>query len=118
MATKRTGERCRNWAIRGGTVCRYFGGSTRHIKRVAAQRLNHEQNLYMVQQLVRRTVHGADLYIPEDKRRVAFAMLDKPAEVVDDGPAYRPSAAEKECAGAGQPPANRAPSLRRSERTA
>ena len=92
VATKRTGERCRNWAIRGATVCRYHGGSTRHIKRAAAQRLNHERNLYMVRQLVRRTVHGADLYIPEDKRRVAFAVRDKPVEVVD-GPKTPPSAA-------------------------
>jgi hypothetical protein len=33
--SSRSGKRCRNWAIRGGTVCRYHGGSTRHVKRKA-----------------------------------------------------------------------------------
>jgi hypothetical protein len=33
-----TGERCRNWAIRGGAVCRYHGGATAHIKNNAHDR--------------------------------------------------------------------------------
>lgn len=39
--SRRTGERCRRWAIRGGTVCTTHGGSTRHIKRKAQERLDN-----------------------------------------------------------------------------
>ena len=38
---KRTGERCGNFAIQGATVCRYHGGSTRHIKNAARVRLEN-----------------------------------------------------------------------------
>lgn len=39
--SNRTGERCRRWAIRGGTVRTTHGGSTRHIKQKAQQRLDN-----------------------------------------------------------------------------
>lgn len=35
----RTGERCRKYALRGGTVCATHGGSARQVKRVAAARV-------------------------------------------------------------------------------
>jgi hypothetical protein len=37
--TKRTGERCKNSAILGGTVCRYHGGGAPQVKRKAEERL-------------------------------------------------------------------------------
>jgi hypothetical protein len=39
-ATGRTGERCKNYAIRGAVVCRMHGGSTSHVKNKAAQRVD------------------------------------------------------------------------------
>lgn len=37
--SRQTGERCKNYAIRGGTVCRFHGGATPSVKRKAALRL-------------------------------------------------------------------------------
>ena len=38
VAIKRNGEQCKAWAIRGATVCKTHGGSTRHIRVNAAVR--------------------------------------------------------------------------------
>ena len=38
-ARHRDGGRCKNWAIRGGTVCRYHGGSAPQVRAAAAERL-------------------------------------------------------------------------------
>jgi hypothetical protein len=35
---KQTGEPCGNWAIKGGTVCRYHGGAAPQVKAAAARR--------------------------------------------------------------------------------
>ena len=43
--SSRSGKRCRNWAIRGGTVCRYHCGSTRHIKRKAIENFERASDL-------------------------------------------------------------------------
>ena len=43
--SNRSGKRCRNSAIRGGTVCRYHGGSTRHIKRKASENFERASDL-------------------------------------------------------------------------
>lgn len=84
VATRRTGVRCRNWAIRGGTVCRYHGGSTAHIKRKAKERLDRDQDLATMRAIVRRTL--GDLAIPAGKARNAFAArleaLPPPAQPV------------------------------------
>lgn len=37
--SKGSGKRCQNWAIRGGTVCRFHGGASGHVKRAAERRL-------------------------------------------------------------------------------
>ncbi len=38
-AHKKTGEQCRRWAIRGGTVCTHHGGNTPAVKAKARRRL-------------------------------------------------------------------------------
>ena len=106
---KRNGEQCRNWAIRGGTVCRYHGGSAPNVKRAAAQRLDQTRNEYMVRQLVRRTVHGADLYIPDDKREDAYATGSTKAsraatERTTSAPALEPPVAPPDLAVAAPEP--------------
>ena len=35
-----TGERCKNAAIRGGTVCRFHGGAAKNVKKKARERFN------------------------------------------------------------------------------
>ena len=42
-AHKRDGDRCGNWAIRGGTVCRFHGGATSKARRKAQERLEAEE---------------------------------------------------------------------------
>lgn len=34
------GERCKNAAIKGGTVCRFHGGATKHVQKSARERFN------------------------------------------------------------------------------
>ena len=38
-AHKKTGERCRKWAIQGGTVCATHGGRARQVREKAQRRL-------------------------------------------------------------------------------
>jgi hypothetical protein len=45
VATSRAGTQCRNWAIRGGAVCRYHGGSTERVKKKARERIEQAQDL-------------------------------------------------------------------------
>jgi hypothetical protein len=54
----KTGERCRNWAIRGGAVCRYHGGSTGHVKAKARERIERALDLMAMELLGIAT--GAD----------------------------------------------------------
>jgi hypothetical protein len=44
------GEQCKNMAVRGTTVCRMHGGSTRAVKRKAAERVEvHKQNAQLAE---------------------------------------------------------------------
>jgi hypothetical protein len=47
----KTGERCRNWAIRGGAVCRYHGGATGHVKAKARERIERALDLMAMELL-------------------------------------------------------------------
>jgi hypothetical protein len=40
-AHKRTGERCKNLAIQGSTVCRFHGGAAKHVRAAARARLEN-----------------------------------------------------------------------------
>lgn len=42
--TNTLGERCRNFAIKGGTVCKYHGGATKHVKDKARVRIEMASN--------------------------------------------------------------------------
>jgi hypothetical protein len=44
-AHKKTGERCKNAAILGSTVCRYHGGAAEHVKRAARARIENATDL-------------------------------------------------------------------------
>lgn len=45
QAHKKTGERCKNAAILGSTVCRYHGGAAEHVKRAARARIENATDL-------------------------------------------------------------------------
>jgi hypothetical protein len=47
--SSRTGEPCKKFAIKGALVCATHGGSTRHIKRSAQERLKELQNPALVE---------------------------------------------------------------------
>ncbi|MGV0721548.1 hypothetical protein ABQF17_15020 [Mycolicibacterium elephantis] len=49
---KKTGERCKNAAILGSTVCRFHGGAAKHVKAAARARLDNAADL-MAKQLLR-----------------------------------------------------------------
>jgi len=42
-ARRQDGEPCRQWAARGGTVCRFHGGAAKQVKAAAARRLAEEE---------------------------------------------------------------------------
>lgn len=42
QAKKSSGEQCRNWAVKGATVCRNHGGSAPQVKAAAARRRQQE----------------------------------------------------------------------------
>lgn len=48
--SKRTGDPCTQWAIRGGTVCRMHGGAAKQVKQGAARRI--------VDAAITRTIRG------------------------------------------------------------
>lgn len=50
-AHKKTGERCRNAAISGATVCRFHGGAAKHVRAAARARLDNAADL-MAKQLL------------------------------------------------------------------
>lgn len=44
-AHKKTGERCKNAALQGSTVCRFHGGAAKHVKAAARARLDNAADL-------------------------------------------------------------------------
>lgn len=54
IAHKHTGEPCRRYAIRGGTVCPVHGGTAPQVRRKAAQRLNKLEDQAMMRAIMRR----------------------------------------------------------------
>lgn len=71
--SRQSGERCKNYAIAGGTVCRFHGGATPSVKRKAALRLA---------QLVDPAIAtlGREMVKAEkssDRQRAANSILDR-----------------------------------------
>lgn len=74
-ATTRSGERCTQYAIRGGTVCRMHGGGSPKVRRAAARRVA----LADAEVVVRRSVAArGPLTLPD----VYQALLDTAGTVV------------------------------------
>lgn len=62
--SRRTGNPCRSYAVKGTTVCRKHGGSAPQIKKAA--KLNY--NRYIVQEKVRREVGALAVDVPIESR--------------------------------------------------
>ena len=62
--SRRTGNPCRSYAVKGTTVCRKHGGSAPQIKKVA--KLNYAR--YIVQEKVRREVGALAVDVPIESR--------------------------------------------------
>lgn len=83
VATNQLGERCRNWAVHGARVCKYHGGSTRHIKEKARIRLEMASNR-LVGKLVEIAfddTRPAAVQLDAIKDSLNRAGLTKPAQV-------------------------------------
>ncbi len=73
-AHKKSGEQCKKWAIRGGTVCRFHGGAAGQVKRKAAARI--EASLDRAAIAVVRLMEDADTP-PAVKLAAARDLLDR-----------------------------------------
>lgn len=80
---KKTGERCKNAAILGSTVCRFHGGAARHVKAAARARLDNAADL-MAKHLLGIAVGGESEAVRLQAIRDALdrAGVSKPTEVV------------------------------------
>ena len=81
--SSRTGEQCKNAALKGTTVCRFHGGAARHVKAAARARLDNAADL-MARNLLGIALGGES----ESVRLVAIrdaldrSGITKPTEVV------------------------------------
>lgn len=80
---KKTGERCKNAAILGSTVCRFHGGAARHVKAAARARLENAADLMAKQLLgIALTAESEGVKLAAIKDSLDRAGLRPPAEVV------------------------------------
>ncbi|OBF69616.1 hypothetical protein A5753_21380 [Mycobacterium sp. 852002-51971_SCH5477799-a] len=82
-AHKKTGERCKNAAILGATVCRFHGGAAKHVKRAARARLENAADLMAKQLLgIALTADSEAVKLAAIKDALDRSGLKAPAEVV------------------------------------
>lgn len=56
---KKTGERCRNWALKGGTICKFHGGSAPQVRAAANRNIMQGELRALLQR------HGRDVPITD-----------------------------------------------------
>lgn len=73
-ARNRQGKRCGNWAIPGGTVCRFHGGKAPQVEKAALERLRELQHPAIAQlaRIIEDPVAG-----DTDKLRAIENVLDR-----------------------------------------
>ncbi|MFP1155109.1 hypothetical protein ACK280_23950 [Mycobacterium sherrisii] len=83
VAHRKNGDRCKNAAIKGATVCRYHGGAAKHVKAAARARLENAADL-MAKELLRiaLTADSEGVALAAVKDALDRAGLKPPAEVV------------------------------------
>ncbi|WP_156661581.1 hypothetical protein, partial [Mycobacterium sp. 852002-51163_SCH5372311] len=83
VAHKKTGERCRNAAILGATVCRFHGGAAKHVKRAARARLENAADLMAKQLLgIALTADSEAVKLAAIRDALDRGGLKAPSEVV------------------------------------
>lgn len=68
-----TDERCGNWAIKGGTVCKYHGGASPQVQRSARLRLMSA----VIPSIERLEKERDNAKRPADRIRAAVSILDR-----------------------------------------
>lgn len=83
VAHRKNGDRCKNAAIKGATVCRYHGGAAKHVKAAARARLENAADL-MAKELLKiaLTADSEGVALAAVKDALDRAGLKAPAEVV------------------------------------
>lgn len=87
-AHKKTGQRCRRWAIRGGTVCTHHGGNTPAVKAKARRRLEDAADQLAKQLLgIAESAQSEQVRLAAVKDALDRAGLKAPTQVeVEVGP--------------------------------
>jgi hypothetical protein len=82
-AHKKTGEQCKNAAIKGATVCRFHGGAAKHVKAAARARLENAADLMAKQLLqIALTADSEAVMLSAVSNALDRAGLKAPSEVV------------------------------------
>lgn len=74
--SKRSGKRCTQYAIAGGTVCRFHGGSAPQVKRKAAERLENTAKR-VLDEVMRVGYVDARAFFGADGKLLKFHLLDE-----------------------------------------
>jgi hypothetical protein len=83
VAHRKNGDRCKNAAIKGASVCRYHGGAADHVKRAARARLENAADLMAKQLLgIALTADNENVKLSAIKDALDRAGLKAPAEIV------------------------------------
>lgn len=83
VAHRKNGDRCKNAAIKGATVCRYHGGAAKHVKAAARARLENAADLMAKQLLgIALTADSEAVKLAAIKDSLDRAGLKAPSEVV------------------------------------
>lgn len=81
--SSRTGEPCKNAALKGATVCRFHGGATKHVKAAARARLENAADRMARQLLgIALTADSEAVMLAAVKDALDRAGLKAPSEVV------------------------------------
>lgn len=82
-AHRKNGDRCKNAAIKGGTVCRYHGGAAKHVKAAARARIENAADLMARELLgIALTADNESVKLAAIRDALDRAGLKPPAEVV------------------------------------
>lgn len=90
--TKRTGEPCKNWAIKGGTVCKSHGGGSRKVRAKANRTLAQTQTRHKAMRALARfgqlpdtdTEPATHMLMLIAEKRMEVEWLGQYLENVDD----------------------------------
>lgn len=116
--SKRSGERCRRWAVAGGKVCPTHGGKAKQVQAAAKRRLAEEKARKAVVTLgLPRVVGPAEALLEEVHRTAGHVawLGGKVQELEDRSLVWGETKSEQFAAGDGDEDADRPPALKATE---